>query len=70
MLRAQFRKDNIPDIRLQSSEMSVIVIAYPIIIQKFLEILDLRLKVGDIFILATHHLLNASNRQAVFPAVP
>ena len=43
MFRAQFRKDNISNIRLQSSEMSLIIIAYPIIIQQFLEILDFRL---------------------------
>ena len=47
MFRPQFRKDNISNIRLQGSEMSLIIIAYPILIQQFLEILDFSLKVGD-----------------------
>ena len=70
MFWSQFWKDNISNIGLQSSEMSIIIIVYPILIQQFLEILNLRLKTGDIFIFTTHHLLKTSNRQAVFPAVP
>ena len=42
------------NIGLQGSEVCLIIIVYPILIQQLLEILDLRLKVRDTFILLAH----------------